>query len=325
MVRLLILCIASVGVGDAPGDARPLRVASERTSTLPVFSAAGFIQSDASGSLYLRVTRNPTMKGSSIIRLNPEDSSVVVLQPPSRFDAEFREFFVTRAGDVFALFEVANGTSLQMLEYRSDGKSSSPVDLPVQGQVSVRHFAVFQNGTVMLSGFYREKSPEQIRGRSFLRLYDREGRLLKELQHDAPDPDLKTVFSALAPGAVASGEDANLYLLHAARNPSFAISAISPAGETVRKIEVSAIEKDFIPLQAFISDGYLAVISHKPQKGKVNAIEILVIGLTDGEVLGRYVAPEEIGNMVVRFSAKEGFTFLKGTGGVYKFITAQIQ
>jgi hypothetical protein len=313
---------AAQGKEASPAPAHTLEIGSERNLGVPVFPFYDLIQSDQDGNLFFHV--GESVNDPTVLKIS-KDGSPTIYRSPSDLpkDAYFRRFYVTRSGELYTLIADSNGAELFCIPYRSNGSPRSPFKLPLEGQVAETEFAVFENGNIILGGFFR--APEASKGKRFRYLLNGNGELLRKLETAAGNVDVSTVFSRLQPGGVAEAYDGNLYTLAGTGGGRFDVYTIAPDGAVERKLTFKAEDADFAPLQLLVDPRYLVTVSHKRRKNALNQVEILLIDLTTGEIAGRYTPPDQAGNMLVHFSSKEGFKFLNSRKGVYWLLTAPLQ
>lgn len=306
----------------SPPLARTLEIGPERNLGVPIFPFYDLIQSDQDGNLFFHV--GESANDPTVLRIN-RDGSPTIYRPPSDLpkDAYFRRFYVTRGGQLYTLIAASNGSELFCVTYRSNGSPRTVLKLPLEGQAAETEFAVFENGNIVLGGFYR--APEAYKGNRFRYLLNGNGELLGKLDTGASNVDVATVFSRLQPRGMAEGYDGNLYTLVGIGGGRFNVFTIAPDGTVRKKFTFKVEDEEFTPLQLLVDPRYLVAVSHKKRRNTLNAVEILLIDLANGAIAGRYAPPDEAGNMLVHFSSKEGFSFLNSRKGVYWLLTAPLR
>jgi len=327
----MLFCLVLLGVtlGFAQDSAlgraaaaQPLEISSERSLGVPAFQFYDLIQSDREGNLFFHAGRSVN---DPAMRRIASDGKVTLYQSPRDLpkDAYFRRFYVTRSGQLYTLIAASNGFELYCVPYRSNGEAESPLKLPEEGQMAETEFAVFENGNILVGGFFR--APDALQGKRFRYLLNKNGELLRRLETTGENVDLGTVFRQLQPGGIAEADDGNLYTLAGTGGGRFNVYAIAPDGTVTRKTSFKLLDADFVPVQIFVDSTHLALVAHKRRKRAANAVEIQVIDLASGEAVGRYAPPDGVGNMLVVFSVKEGFKFLTSRNNVLGLVTAQIR
>jgi hypothetical protein len=304
-----------------PSPARPLEISSERSLGVPVFSFSDLIQSDKDGNLFFHA--GGSLHDPTLLKIST-DGSTMTYRPPTDLpkDAYFRRFYVTRSGQLYSLIAASNGAELFVVPYRSNGSPQSILKLPPEGQVAETEFAVFENGNIVLGGFFH--GPESFKGKRFRYLLNRNGELVKKLETAEGGADLNPALSRLQAGGIAEADDGSLYTLVGTGGGRFDVYTIGTDGSAGRKFSFKTPDMDFVPLQLFVDSTYLAAVSHKRRKNAVNAVEIFVVDLATGETIGHYTPPEQAGNMLVHFSVKEGFKFLKARNNVFGLVSSKL-
>jgi hypothetical protein len=77
-----------------------------------------------------------------------------------------------------------------------------------------------------------------------------------------------------------------------------------------------------MPLQLFVSGGQLAIVQHQARDGDINKIVVQLLDSQTGEPIALYTPEDKLGNMIVNFSRRDGFSFIDGGSGTLKLMTA---
>lgn len=320
LVLLLTLWGPQGRIAGTP-PAQTLDVASERNLGVPLFRFYDLVQSDEDGNLFFHI--GDSLNDPSILKIRPDGSRKSYAAPPELpRDAAFHRFYVTRSGEVYTLIAASNGAELYCVPYKADGSPRKVLKLPLEGQVSDTEFAVFENGNILVGGFFR--GPAAYQGKRFRYLLNSGGELLRRLETATDNVDLANAFKSLQPGGMVEGYDGNLYTLAGIGGGRFEVHTIAPDGEVKRRFGFK-VEEDFTPLQLFTDPLHLVAVSHKRRKNALNAVELLVINAMTGEIAGRYTPSAKAGNVLVHFSTKEGFKFLNSRDGVYWVFTVPLR
>jgi hypothetical protein len=312
-----LLLLVYMAISSGAQDMRVLQLASEKSLQATTIPSSGFVQSDEDSNLYLHVDRGSYNDGT-ILKVSRKDSSTTMYAMPENLKkfAYFVEFYVTRDGKLNVLYKDGQ-ERLFIVSYEAKGTAKDPTYLEMPLHVRVRDFAVFESGEFLTSGFFDAKASKELSGKSNVALFDRTGKLLKNFGNLTGGVDLGQVFTRVNEGMAASGEDGNIYLLHSAE-----VFVISSSGEIARTIKFQKAGKDFMPLQLFVSGGQLAIVQHQARDGDINKIVVQLLDSQTGEPIALYTPEDKLGNMIVNFSRRDGFSFIDGGSGTLKLMTA---
>jgi hypothetical protein len=315
---IVFVCTSGASERTAPVP-RVLHLSSERTSGTPAFAWYDFVKSDAAGNLYFHANRGSYNDGT-IIKVGVEDGGPTVYEMPSKLrgTAYFVNFSVSGSGEVSVLYRDTKRQHL-LVRYDGVGRADDPLlaDLPLH--LEVQDFAMFESGAFLVNGYFEAEAEETTRGRSYTAVFSPSGQLIKKLDKFAANVELAHVADGIHQGIAVPGDDRNLYLL----SSSSAI-CISEDGNIVKRINLPKPDKDFMPLQLFVSGGRLAIVEHRPRKHDVNEITIQILDSQTGEWYSTYTTEPRLGNMVVSFSSKEGFTFVDASKGHFTTMSAAL-
>lgn len=295
----------------------------EVTSTkLLETQAFGFYRalSDDSGNLYLS-------RDSSIFKLShlSDSNNRTILAPPDKSGLDdgnpvyLMDYAVTPSGGLYLLGGDAKD-QFHVFSFDSDGGLTHDSKLECPEKVNIVDFAVFDDETILATGFYDRDAPETVRGKSYAAIFDQSGQMLRdmanELSLEAADlePDKPIMRTSIC-----SGGDGNLYLL----KPS-AVLVLSPGGGIVRQIKFMKPDPSTHVYHLNVADGLISIqLGDPPILGKPVNPRYLVLDAMTGKEYGYYVPPAKIGRLT-RFNREEGFIFLAVEKGKFKLTSAKM-
>src|SRR5271166_4718404 len=192
LMALLALQLASARdakvMPERPPSPRILQADSSRLLQVPDFGSTGEERCNASGHVFFDVDVPPVNSGA-ILEISGDGSrgrSYAPLQMPSS-DLQFMDFAVSPSATLYELFQSAQATL--MVEVDSDGSPKHRTNLEVPAHVKERWMAVFDDGVVLLSGFFTRGAAAELRGKSYAALFQPSGNLIRQLS-GYPDVDI---------------------------------------------------------------------------------------------------------------------------------------
>lgn len=302
-------------------QAHTLQVTSTRVLTTRAFGFTGPLLSDDNGNLYFA-------EDSGVFKLSQlkESSSKMIQTPPDKSGADdsgldaLIDYAVTPSGTLFMLAQDAK-QQLHIFSFDSDGNEKHDTKLEIPENVLIVDFAVFDNETILVTGFYSRNAPEALRGKSYAAIFDQSGQWLKDMTRrisvDAvsSDSDGPLTYVYMRPG-----KDGNLYLL----KPS-AVLVISPGGEIVRRIKFVKPDPSLEAIGLNIADGVVLIeLGDKPAPGTHRNPKYLVLDTATGKKYGFYAQPSEVKGRLASFSREEGFLFVSDEKGTFKLVSAKM-
>jgi hypothetical protein len=275
--------------------------------------------SDDSGNLYFRPSAANDQL--AIFKLSPQNESNSKIIPVSSEGLDgyyFVDYSVTRSGSLYILAEDVKH-QFHILSFDSDGQVKHKEKLETPAYLLVVDFAVFENGTILATGYYERDAPAPVHGKSYAALFDQSGQLLKDMTSRFSVEDASSEPNGpLAHIPMRPGSDGYLYLL----KPS-SVLVVSPGGEVVRRLKLVNPEPESVAIDLEVSDGLILIeLGDKPAPGKRVNPRYLVIDAVTGKRYGYYRAPDEINGMLGHFSRDEGLTFITSDRGNIKLVTA---
>ena len=242
LALVLVQCASSEGqtphsnepkAPNAPiRQARTLQVTSTRVLTVPAFGFWGLPLCDDAGDLYFQ----PSGKAdSAIFKLSqPDESNSRMFQIPSEGSESdsLIDYTVTPSGALYVLAQDVK-QKFHVYSFEPDGGVKHNVKLETPDYALLVDFAVFDNDTILGTGYYQRDAPGTLHGKSYAVLFDQSGQLLKDMTSrfslDATSSDQTGPLNHIS---IRPGKDGNLYLLG-----SSAVLVISPSGEIIRRIK----------------------------------------------------------------------------------------
>lgn len=372
LCRLALACVVGPGcaillTAQALPDQQPPQLSPRVRSTRPVpgQEAEGFLQPikcDARGNIYVRL--GGSFMTTPVARIARDGSSVkrFSLADAPRFDRHdtFSDFAVDLRGNVYLIttrLASREGTRRDEAEqfeqvivaFDSDGKYSSTVKL--EALLKLEHLAVFPSGEFFVYGEKANMGEGHLvpTGRPFTAIFDRQGRLIKELALaddiegesksamtdplQVPPAERQSLESggetraggktkqklsatdfgiALSLGKAVPAENGNIYLMRATRDPIF--YAIAPNGSVVHQFVVAAPEGATRPISFHIGGGRIVVMfMESGPRGSFKSHRFVVANAETGEALYQFAGPRELGGGFACYTPN-GMVFLGDDG-----------
>jgi len=287
---------------------------------VPAFGFYDFAKSDSDGNMYVHPSEG---YAQAVLRIAVSSSEPTLYALPVDLRDKFNllDFAVTARGSVWVVADTTDHARTVAFEFDSKGqvKNRAEFDLP-QG-VNVYSFLASDQGTLLLSGLYGEMAAENLRGRSYVALFDQSGTLLRKLDEPTVKVDLGKMSGAPQENGATVGDDGSFYLLDSKQ-----ITVLNPAGKPVRRIPISKPAAGLRLAGLYVSGGLAAVRLARLEKDHRVSFSYMVLNLFAKQPpLGWYAADPSIGDAAVAFSRAEGFTFYHVEQGTVHFIRAQLR
>ncbi len=235
----------------------------------------------------------------------------------------FEDFSVTPSGQVLILCQQTDQNSY-VLRFSSQGTLQEKIILDMPESTSTESFAAFDSGAFLISAYYIADAPAQLRGKSFVALFDGSGKMRKKFNSD-DGVDLKSVSQHISEGGATVGPDGNIYVLQPGQ-----VLVISESGKILRRIKFQKPDSSFATKIA-VSQNLLSIwlLKEGPKQKMAKqaaSAEYLVLDLITGKPFGFYVPAKELGEaaIAVAFSSQEGFTFFDTQDGHVELISAPL-
>jgi hypothetical protein len=300
-----------------------LRASSSRTLGVPDVASSG-IKCDGNGHVFYRITPpNFSMNDSMVMGLDIKSETPTLYEQPAEYAGKVAliDFSVTPAGRVWYLDEMRDGGHAAV-GFDSDGKATTHTHLDTPKNLLVTRFAVSDDGSILIGGFFTKDAPSELVGKNYLAFFGRSGALAKDAGPDLPNQDLE----AFSKGAYVSqpvkvGIDGNFYVLN-----NGVILVMSEGGEIIRRIKFQgpsgnghvhnmALSADLLSIEYLVPDSDTQRL--RP--------EFLVLDNTSGAVYSLYRSSEELGNICLCFSRRDGYLFSRVEKGKIRLITAPLR
>jgi hypothetical protein len=294
--EVLLLCWLSAGAAlgqttatSQPNDRKAAAEQSEssrrtdlhlvrvKTITAPAEMANSFLGPlvcDNDGNLYFRQSST-----DAVHKLNPKAEEVALFQAAPNTDKKIDAvayFSVALDGDLYQLV-MPHEFDRYVFAYKSDGTFKSATKLN-PGFVWIPHsLAVFPSGQLLISG----SEYDHDRGAAmwpFTGIFAADGSLLKEVKLEDDEtlhemattgdarissPQYPHVNRAVDFSQIEMAEDGNAYLMRWT-NPAI-IYAISPGGETVRRLKIDPGDSGYRPAAMHVHKNRIAVLFNNPE------------------------------------------------------------
>lgn len=285
-----------------------LDVTSTTQLTVPSFGYSDEPQCDNEGDVFFHLFSG-SYRSSAIFELmaDPDKSLVYRLPPDLANTVSFESYSVTPSGVLYVLGQIRDGSEdKDVHEYvfdfsDSDGSMNSQTRLETPPYLLADGFAVLQSGTILFSGHFVKEAPAELRGRRYAALFSADGKLIQTL-----DAQGKIDATQLMSGAATRGADGDAYLLG-----SKDVLVISSTGEISRRIPFHSPDPTVVPTGIRISEGLMSITLSKVRKDGWIEPRYLVLDDYNGDFYGYYVPSKALGNELLCFSRRTGYTFLK--------------
>jgi hypothetical protein len=283
---------------------------------------------DAAGNIFYRGYRSPatlvplkeiTSDGKQVKTFSiPDDAMSGSLK-----GATARDFAITPTGKAYEVLQGpgADGSRIFVVEFDGDGKYSNAIEL--DGKFIPAQFAVFSTGDFLVSGAAVLHGGENPAFQSFTAVFDRSGRLVKEV--DTGQPALtgsvtngggekspgKGGSSGPVPSGIAESGADFVYVLKKTGKP--VLLMISPAGVVERRIALEPPPYPDASVNGFrVGAGEVLVEYIRPQADtKSNATQYFYTYETlEGERLAAYTLAPDLRGLFACPDWRGGFSFL---------------
>jgi len=338
----LLLFACALSAQEAPAPQLSLRA----KETVPIPSeAAGPImvpvKCDTEGKIYARgyLPRKPA--AAPVLKFSAEGNRVAIFDiqaAPGFEQLGLGDFAVGLRGQVYML-AIKSKDEQDIVVFGKDGQHQSTIEL--KPLFMGEQLAVFLSGEFLVSGRKLSEKRQPTSDR-FTAIYDRSGRLVKELDlqeeskittqklgsdvKQAEDADTvarkqqaaadarkaeEELAKSIDLGTAEPAEDGNVYLLHPASKPI--IYVISPAGELVRRLVIPPPSENYAPIAMKVGGGRMVIQFEKYDPERKSSRRIFsLLDAESGEKIADYVSPPEIGGALACYTPN-GFTFLTST------------
>jgi hypothetical protein len=300
-----------------------LLAANSHTLGVPHILSIGRIDCNGIDHIFYRMTPpNYSLNDSLVMRLDIKSETPTVYEQPTEFTRKqvaLIDFSVTPTGRVWYLDEMKEGGHTAV-GFDSDGKAMTQTRLDTPANLLVTSFAVSDDGSILVGGFFMEEAPSGLRGKSYLAFFGRSGALAKDVGRDLPNQDLKAFSKgAFVKKPVRVGIDGNFYVLD-----DNVVLVMSESGEIVRRIKFQSpgghaynimLSADLLSIEYLLPVGDTRMLTP----------EFLVLESDTGAPYGRYRASEELGGICLCFSRQDGYLFSRTDNGKVKLITAPLR
>jgi hypothetical protein len=322
--KVLILLVLTVGSAlaqaSSPNDApTTLRAASSTVwSSVPLIGLNGNTQCDSDANLYAQTGPADSV---SILKLAHDGSKYELYSVPTDVarKAWFQAFTVSPTGELRALAD-SQDHQTYVFEWHSDPGNPSQTKLDVPEHLATKSIAAFQSGAMLVSGYFNRAADEQVRGRSFIAIFDASGKLAAHVSGKFSDFDLASFKTKLYEGASAVGDDGYIYLLRPDE-----VVVVSASGQVVRRMPFKKPDPSWLAIRIDESGGTVLVELDKDNgMGKPITAEYLALDASTGKRRGLYAPEAALGNNLACFTRNEGFTFRTVKEGRETLLTAPL-
>jgi hypothetical protein len=325
----------AAGPTEQVNEPLSLHVVKTRTTAAkgtPILS--GRIQCDADRNLYFATDVGE--RKTIVVKLNNRELTTTAFgeNEPELvgFDAEAQTFAVSPDGDVhFVTWQVGKGRVFPYIaQFARDGKLKSK--LKINDYFVFFQLGVFKTGEYLVGGF-RPGKTESDEHLYFTAIVDKNGNVGKPIAFDndlatnSRDPEklssyvLRRNNHAIELGAMASGDDGNIYILR--RTSPALVFVVSPSGEIVRRLEIQPPVEFAMPTGIQVIKGLLAIRFSTATEYQPDPVSMLITAdATTGETRQVFKTIKGMGSGMACFESPSIFSFATvGEGGKLKLTT----
>lgn len=317
----LLLLAGHEGIGQqAPLQPRTLLVSSNKGLGIPPFGFHGFAKSDQNGNIYVRLTEEYAPSAVLKISVSTSEPTLYSLSTEMRDKFNVLDFSVTPTGSVRVLTDTADHSKTVVFEFNGKGEVKGRIDFELPAGVNIYDFLASDHGLLLLWGLYGETAAKELKGHSFVGVFDETGVLVKKMNENLGGSDLSQMAQAPMERGATVGEDGSFYLLGSKQ-----IVVLSPAAELVRRIPVAKPAAELRMAGLFVSGGLAAIrLAHLEKDHRVS-FTFLVLDLSTRQTVGWYSTDPSIQDGAVAFSRTEGFTFYQIEQEKVHLVTARLR
>jgi len=307
---------------SAPAEPTILRESSVQKLDVPSFSSWDATPCDSHGNLYYRpVPPNNDYNASVLRELDPKSQFPTVFQLPTSLATTSALMYVSVAasGRVRFLNQLKN-LKYAVFGFDDDAQFKSEADLELPDEMRPNRFLVAEDGVILVGGYYPKSAPKQLQGKTYLALFEKDGKLRKEITGaNLTDLDLAAAAGKMIEAVTAVGPEGFYYL------QGQEILVISEWGELVRHINVKRPRGTTGALRMDISEGLISIeFYEKDEKGFLKPT-FLVLDASSGDVYGLYKPSDDLGTVVVCFTRAKGYVFSRTVDGKINLLTAALR
>lgn len=299
--------------GSSSLSLTPVELSSPRVLTgngkvslgVPRFGSSGDAVCDSSNNFYFNLATGAKENGPFLGFLNGGTKHVLFLLPEAADSRGFTQWAVSPGGSFVVLHGDFKETNLY--DFRSDGSLSRSITIDLPKNVNVTNFAMANSGVIYIRGYRYSGEPQEAQLPGFAALFGESGKLLRDLSLDTTKTDLKIAGIHPPEGAVSAGDDGRFYVLSPGK-----VVVLSQSGDTERTLKFekpdrAALARHILTSRGRISIGFDIVHGNPRQGVEIEARELL-IDSTTGAPLADYVFASDLGNVVLCFDARVGYT-----------------
>ena len=306
----------------------PLLLNAGGVKQIPGLSTRAFLlptKCDDGGVIYFRGLFNESADAAPIVRVAPDGSNYTLFQFDNLDDEKLKGVHVLDYTPLDSkLFLLARSVKDQplVLEYNGDGEFQRAIWLDTQIQPA--RFGVFQDGSLLVYGSeWRHESGSKFpQSRSALALFDRSGKLLKDLSSGTWQSS--TVSPRSVDLALTASAPAGVYVMPYTAAPKLRV--ISAAGQVERELTLWSPGEEFNPTALRVSGTQALVEFSHQAKGAQNVEERYVAyDLYSGERLRQYKPASNVTGSFACYDQRGEFTFVTVRSGHDAILKASVQ
>lgn len=298
------MLLATAVFGQSLPDARVLQPGTVRNLTVPNFSFYGEPMCDQDGNVFFHLDTG-RYSDVELFKLSRAADRGTTFKPSEEHKKPvFNSFAVSPSGKPYVMVDSPEGTFL--MNFKSDGNEEGWVRIGIPDNLHVKTFGVFNDGGVVLSGYFNRYAPEELQGKNFVAVYDPAGRLVRSFKGDFGKTDFSDI-KKLPESGVTVGGDGNAYFLGTNE-----ILVVSESGNLVRRLTFKKPNQQMVVTRLNVSKGLLALVlmTYDPKKRSATR-RYMVLDSTSGDVMGLYEPAPDLGDEDICFTQDDGFTFFR--------------
>lgn len=300
-----------------------LRAGESHVLTVPDIGFFRIVCDGVNHLFYQLRPANFSINDSIVMRLDVKTETPTLYEQPTGYagKAALIRFALTPAGTLWYLDQMKNGV-YTAVEFDSDGEAKSETHLDTPPGLLMTRFAVSDDDSILVGGFFTKDAAPERRGQSYLAFFRSGGVLAANASQFLTRVNLADFDQThRVESAVTLGSDGNFYVLN--RN---SILVISEGGELIRRINFQPPEGKGEVYKLDLSGGLLSIefLISTPGTSFLRP-EFLVLETATGAPFAVYKTSEDLGDVCLCFSRRDGYLFSKIANGKIELVTAPLQ
>jgi hypothetical protein len=274
------------------------------------------VKCDSDGNIYVLPYASPSPMAGPVLKISREGKRTAtfsITSVPEFEKSTIHDFAIGPRGEVYIISLNAKGK--QIASFESNGQFHDTIKL--DGAFLPEQLSVSSSGTFLVGGYKQQDN--RATGSPFTGIFDRSGRLVKELElpgdlKPGKDTEKRQKGAPLDPvismSNVVAADDGNFYLMRASAPPI--VYVIAPDGSVAHRFKIDPPGDGFAAGVMKAGGGKIVVEFYKAAKGQTPAEQLYSVqDATTGDRFAYYVLPPEMlhGGAFACYTPN-GFTFI---------------